>query len=148
MHYPSFKNKKPGSSISSETKKKNSCKDTKHERILRSELHRIGLRFRKHVTSLPGKPDIVFGKARVIVFCDGDFWHGRNWEILRKKLKHRKNSEYWEAKIAANRERDRQINQELAELGWRVIRVWETDILKDSRFIARRIDSIVRHRSS
>jgi DNA mismatch endonuclease (patch repair protein) len=89
------------------------------------------LRYRKHVRELPGRPDIVFPRARVVVFSDGDFWHGRNWPTLRPKLERGTNSGYWAAKIASNIERDRAVNQALAEAGWRVLRLWENEIKRD-----------------
>ena len=70
--------------------------------LLRSELWRLGLRYRKHAGNLPGKPDIVFARAKVVVFCDGDFWHGRDWPRLKARLKKRHKAAYWVAKIARN----------------------------------------------
>ena len=81
--------------------------------------------------TLPGKPDIVFRAARLAIFCDGDFWHGRYWRRLRDALSHGANATYWEAKIARNRERDLEITAILEKQGWRVLRFWETDILAD-----------------
>jgi DNA mismatch endonuclease (patch repair protein) len=86
------------------------------------------LRYRKNVLGLPGNPDLVFRAARVLVFCDGDFWHGRDWELLRKQLRRRHNAKYWIAKIGRNRQRDAQNTAILQQQGWRVIRLWETDI--------------------
>ena len=83
---PSFIGCEPASRESSNAKSKNRRIDTHHELTLRRELWRMGLRYRKHATTLPGKPDIVFVRARVVVFCDGDFWHGRNWESCKEKL--------------------------------------------------------------
>lgn len=103
----------------------------------------MGLRFRKNVKSLPGKPDIVFLRARVAVFCDGDFWHGRNWERVSEKLKNGTNAEYWVAKIARNIERDTHNTQLLEQQGWHVIRVWETDINRDVIQIATAIKEVV-----
>jgi DNA mismatch endonuclease (patch repair protein) len=106
------------------------------ELILRRRLFARGLRYRTHVGSLPGKPDLVFTAARLAVFCDGDFWHGRNWPKLRKQLTTRANSDYWIAKIRRNRARDRSQTLELSRLGWAVIRVWETDVLASpDRFV-------------
>ena len=74
--------------------------------------------------------------ARVAVFCDGDFWHGRNWPRLRTQLARRANSTYWIAKIGANRTRDRRQTNLLRRLGWSVVRVWETDVLASpDRFV-------------
>jgi DNA mismatch endonuclease (patch repair protein) len=93
----------------------------------------MGLRFRKNVRDLPGRPDIVFRRHRVAVFCDGDFWHGRNWIQRRRKLKQGANSSYWVAKIRANIERDKRHDERLRQLGWTVVRVWEKDILADAQ---------------
>jgi DNA mismatch endonuclease (patch repair protein) len=99
--------------------------------MLRSQLWRLGLRFRKNVKTLPGKPDIVFRSVRVVVFCDGDFWHGRYWKTLQLKLKRGTNASYWSAKIASNIYRDKRNTALLKKAGWHVIRLWETDIKRD-----------------
>jgi DNA mismatch endonuclease, patch repair protein len=83
------------------------------------------------VADLPGKPDIVFKRDRVAVFIDGDFWHGRNWVELKKKLGSRANSEYWIPKIRYNRNRDHEQTLALESAGWTVVRLWESDILHD-----------------
>lgn len=128
---PSYVGLRPASDAASRAKKANTKENTKHEVLLRRSLWRLGLRYRKHVAALPGNPDLVFPGARVAVFCDGDFWHGRDWERLRAQLERRHNAEYWLAKIARNRERDRENNALLADSGWLVIRLWETDIKKN-----------------
>ena len=81
-----------------------------------------------HANHLPGKPDIVFKRQRLAVFVDGDFWHGRDWEARRRKLAVGHNAEYWLAKIGYNRERDSRNTEKLEAAGWRVIRLWETDV--------------------
>lgn len=111
--------------------------DTNCERVLRSTLWRMGLRFKKNVRSLPSKPDIVFSRQRLAVFCDGDFWHGRNWEERERKLKKGANPGYWVAKIRSNMERDLRYSEQLKELGWTVIRLWEGDIASDPIAAAR-----------
>jgi DNA mismatch endonuclease (patch repair protein) len=83
------------------------------------------------VAGLPGRPDIVFSQARVVVFCDGDFWHGRNLEARLAKLAQGHNAPYWVAKIRTNVERDRRHDSSLTEAGWLVLRLWEADITKD-----------------
>ena len=129
---PSFKALKSSSARASRALSGSSRKsDTKCEVALRSALWRLGLRFRKNVSLLPGKPDIVFPGARVVVFCDGDFWHGRSWRSRRRKLEAGSNADYWVSKIGANMARDRRYDRQLTALGWCVIRVWEGDILKD-----------------
>lgn len=106
----------------------------------------MGLRFRKNVRTLPGKPDIVFSGAKVAIFCDGDFWHGRNWQSLHEKLMHGTNPEYWIAKIQRNMERDLRTNELLEQQGWLVIRVWENDIKRNVDEIATRIKKAVDER--
>ncbi len=113
------------------------------ERLLGQKLWERGLRYRKHLQALPGKPDFAFVRARVCVFCDGDFWHGRDWEKLRERLEHRANADYWVAKIARNRERDAEQGQALESAGWMVLRFWETDILKDPSTIAGRVETAI-----
>jgi DNA mismatch endonuclease, patch repair protein len=126
---PRYESFSPSSQASSEAKKNNRAKDTRAELILRRAVWRDGLRYRLHRTDLPGKPDIVFPRDRVVVFCDGDFWHGRDWRQRGKKLASGANAEYWVAKIQRNRERDREHNAALRRAGWFVVRLWETDIL-------------------
>lgn len=145
---PSYKGLKPASELASRIKRNNSRSDTKPELLLRSELWRRGLRFRKNVKSLPGKPDIVFNKTKIAVFCDGDFWHGRNWESRKERLKAGSNSEYWIAKIEANIERDIRNSALLESLGWLVIRIWETDIKKALHAIADNIERVVKERAA
>jgi len=119
-----------------------SC-DTKCERLLRSVLWRRGFRFRKHVTDLPGKPDIVFTRQRIVVFCDGDFWHGKDWQNLSRKLRAGSNSKYWVNKIETNILRDERQNRHLTTLGWRVFRIWESDILTNPDQAASRLASFI-----
>jgi DNA mismatch endonuclease, patch repair protein len=101
-------------------------RDTDLERRLRSELHRRGFRFRKHVRDLPGTPDIVFPSRRIVVFVDGDFWHGYRFPAWRDSV-----SEFWQAKIEKNRQRDRRNHRALHRMGWTVIRVWQHEIRRD-----------------
>lgn len=134
---PSFSDLQPASDASSRAKRRNRRTDTQHERMLRRELWRMGLRYRKNVETLPGKPDIVFARSRVAVFCDGDFWHGRDWKELKSKLSQGTNAGYWVSKIQSNIERDR-LNKSLLEAdGWVVQRLWETDIRRDPEAAAK-----------
>lgn len=114
-------------------------KDTGLERLVRSELHRRGLRFRKHVKDLPGRPDIVFSKARVAVFIDGDFWHGYRFPSWEHKV-----SDFWKTKISKNRERDRKNHRKLRKMGWKVIRLWQHDLKRDFDGCIARIISAVK----
>ena len=143
---PSFKGLKPASETSSRAKKVNRSADTGHESLLRSLLWSRGLRFRKNVKALPGKPDIVFSRERVVVFCDGDFWYGRNWRKLSRKLRVGANSTYWLQKISTNMRRDRRNSKVLERENWHVIRMWEMDIHADPERAAQRVEKIVRAR--
>lgn len=85
---------------------------------------------------MPGRPDIVFPSRRLAVFCDGDFWHGKDWPRRRQKLEGGANGSYWVAKIEANRARDRRNTAALQSAGWTVLRVWESAIRTDARGVA------------
>jgi len=98
-------------------------KDTGLEMCVRSELHKRGFRFRKHVKDLPGKPDVVFTRAKVAVFIDGDFWHGYQFPTWEYKV-----SDFWKIKISKTRERDARNHQQLRKMGWTVIRLWQHDL--------------------
>ena len=109
-------------------------KGTRPEILLRKALWKEHLRYRVNYKALPGKPDIVFTKYKVAVFCDGDYWHGHNWALrglgsLEEELNGY--SEYWRDKILRNIERDNEENKALHALGWTVVRLWESDIKKD-----------------
>jgi DNA mismatch endonuclease, patch repair protein len=94
-------------------------------------LWKRGLRYRLNVAALPGRPDIVFVRERVVVFCDGDFWHGRNLVERIAKLNQGHNASYWVAKVQANVARDDRQTRALEAEGWRVVRLWETEIARD-----------------
>lgn len=106
-------------------------KDTSIELKLRKELWKRGYRYRKNVKNLPGKPDIALTKYKIAIFCDSEFFHGKDWEVLKPRLENSNNSEYWIKKISRNMERDNEINKQLLFMGWTVIRFWGKDILKD-----------------
>jgi DNA mismatch endonuclease, patch repair protein len=112
--------------------------------VLGSALWHRGLRYRLNRRDLPGTPDLVFASCRVAVFVDGDFWHGRDWETRRERLVSGNNGAYWVAKIAYNRERDERNNARLANLGWRVVRIWESDVLRDPETAADRVARMIR----
>jgi DNA mismatch endonuclease (patch repair protein) len=112
--------------------------DTGIETALRSTLHRLGYRFRKHVRRLPGRPDVVFVAERLAVFVDGDFWHGWRFPRWASKLK-----PFWSTKIATNRKRDRANHRRLRALGWRVLRVWEHEVERDLDACVRRVTKVL-----
>jgi DNA mismatch endonuclease (patch repair protein) len=116
--------------------------DTGPERQLRSALHALGLRFRKHVAHLRGSPDVVFVAAKVAVFVDGDFWHGYRYPAWRLKL-----APYWQQKIERNRARDRRTFACLRQQGWAVVRVWEHQLRPGATDPARRIARLVKART-
>jgi DNA mismatch endonuclease (patch repair protein) len=115
---------------------------------LRRALYRRGLRYRVARAELPGRPDIVFSRARVAIFCDGDFWHGRELSRRLQKLNRGHNAAYWLAKIQRNVARDRSTDAKLVELGWLVLRYWESDIRRDAEAIASAIERVVREAGS
>lgn len=143
MRAPSYKGRQPSCEAASRAKRSNRKINTTPELLLRRELSKLGLRFRNNVKTLAGTPDIVFIDYQVAVFCDGDFWHGRNWARLRRNLERRHNAEYWVAKIAANRRRDRLTTHQLTQAGWLVLRIWETDIRRDAASLARKLAATV-----
>lgn len=105
-------------------------KDTSIEVLLRQALWKNGIRYRKNYRKLPGKPDIAITKYKIAIFCDGEFFHGKDWEVLKPRLEKSENSEFWINKITRNRERDDEVNKQLLFRGWTVIRFWGTDIKK------------------
>lgn len=101
---------------------------TKIETILRKALSKEGLRYRLNAKNIIGKPDIAFIGAKVAVFCDSEFWHGKHWKKERLRIK--TNGKFWRNKIEANIRRDKKVTRLLRKAGWDVIRLWGKDILK------------------
>jgi len=122
--------------------------DTTPELILRKALWKKNLRYRVNYKKLTGKPDTVFTKYRVAVFCDGDFWHGYNWAIrglgsLEEELAGY--SDFWKEKITRNMRHDKDVNQALVAEGWTVIRIWESDIRKNlDRCVEKIVEALMR----
>lgn len=104
---------------------------TRIEVTLRKALWARGFRYRKNYAMLPGTPDIVLIKYKIAIFCDSEFFHGKDWEVLKPRLEAGNNSAYWKKKILRNMERDEEVNKALLFLGWTVIRFWGKDILKN-----------------
>lgn len=117
-------------------------RNTDLERIVCSELHRRGLRFRKHAADLPGSPDIVFSKQMVAVFVDGDFWHGYRFPTWSATL-----SDFWRQKIDVNRRRDDRNFRKLRRRGWAVIRIWQHELGAQHERAIERIVHAVRIRA-
>lgn len=101
-------------------------KDSKIELLLRNELWKRGLRYRKNVKSVFGHPDIAFIGKRVAVFVDSEFWHGFDWENRKNDFK--SHQDFWIQKIERNIQRDKEVNEKLRSDGWTVIRFWGKDI--------------------
>lgn len=100
-------------------------KDTKIELEVRHGLHALGLRYRLGGAGLPGRPDIVLPKYRTVVFVHGCFWHGHDCHLFRLP---KTRTEFWRAKIDANRARDNRVTEQLQSLGWHVIELWECSL--------------------
>lgn len=117
--------------------------NTKIEVMLRKALWKKGYRYRKNFKKLPGKPDIVLTKYKIAIFCDGEFFHGKDWEVLKPRLEKSNNSEFWIEKISRNRKRDDEINKKLLFMGWTVIRFWGNDIRKNTEECIRVIEEAI-----
>ncbi|MBQ1491053.1 MAG: very short patch repair endonuclease [Blautia sp.] len=105
-------------------------KDTAIEIRLRRALYARGFRYRKNYKCLPGTPDIALTKYRIAIFCDSEFFHGKDFEELRLRLENGNNSAYWIKKITRNIERDDEVNKKLRTQEWTVLRFWGKDIEK------------------
>ena len=133
--------------LTPEQRKKNMhhirSKDTKIELKLRKALWEKGYRYRKNYKELPGCPDRVLTKYRIAIFCDGEFFHGKDWDVLKPRLEKSNNSEFWIKKISRNMERDDEIDKQLLFRNWTVIRFWGKDILKNTDECIRVIEETI-----
>lgn len=118
-------------------------KDTSIELKLRKELWKRGYRYRKNYEGLPGKPDIVLTKYKIVIFCDSEFFHGKDWGHLKEHLKSSTNSAYWLKKIQRNIDRDMEITKQLYSLGWTVIRFWGKDIIQNPEECVQTIEDAI-----
>ncbi|SEA15482.1 very short patch repair endonuclease [Selenomonas ruminantium] len=105
-------------------------KNTKPELLLRRALWAKGIRYRKNYKDIPGTPDIVLIRQKIAIFVDGDFWHARGHQDNPGEQV-ATNKEFWQKKLTRNVERDKEVNDELTEAGWLVLRFWEKDIIED-----------------
>ena len=117
---------------SSKNMKRIKGKDTKIEVVLRKALWKKGYRYRKNYKDIPGSPDIAITKYKIAIFCDGEFFHGKEWNVLKPRLENGSNPDYWIPKIERNIQRDKDKDQKLLYLGWTVIHFWGKDIIKDT----------------
>lgn len=144
---PSYRGLSPASTFASRIASASSAKrDTKPELLLRRALWASGLRYRVDVGSLPGRPDVVIPSVRLAIFCDGDFWHGRDLERRLGKLAAGHNAAYWMSKIKSNVKRDRRVERLLLDSGWGCLRFWESDVCANPTLAARVVLKAVRMR--
>lgn len=116
-------------------------KGSKIETLLSQELWNKGYRYRKNNKSVFGKPDLTFKKYKIAIFVDGEFWHGKDWEI--RKHDHKSNQKFWHEKIERNIERDREVNQHLSQEGWNILRFWGKQIQKDLPSCIKKIETAI-----
>lgn len=109
------------------------------EKLIQGGLKARGLKFERHVRTLPGRPDIVFRAARVAVFVDGDFWHG--WRLPRWE---HKLAPFWREKLRANRARDLRNFRRLRRRGWRVVRLWQHNVINEFDECINRVESALK----
>ena len=121
-------------------------KDSHIEVSLRSELWSRGLRYRKNVKSIYGKPDIAFVGRKIAIFVDSEFWHGYNWEVKKEEIK--SNREFWIPKIERNIQRDKEVTEYLIKDGWIVLRFWGDEIKKDVKSCADTIEKVYEERKN
>jgi len=104
-------------------------KGTKPEVILSKTLWHLGYRYRKNNKTVFGKPDLTFKKYKLAVFVDSEFFHGKDWQIRKHNIK--SNQEFWHKKIERNIERDEKVNEFLSNSGWKILRFWDKEIIKN-----------------
>lgn len=118
-------------------------KDTSIEIKLRKELWKRGYRYRKNYKGLPGSPDICLPKYKIAIFCDSEFFHGKEWEVIRPKVEKGNNGTYWVKKIQENINRDNEVDKKLNFLGWTVIHFWGKDILKNLEDCIKVVEEVI-----
>jgi DNA mismatch endonuclease, patch repair protein len=118
-------------------------KDTSIEIKLRKELWKRGYRYRKNYKGLPGSPDICLTKYKIAIFCDSEFFHGKEWEVIRPKVEKGNNGTYWVKKIQENINRDNEVDKKLNFLGWTVIHFWGKDILKNLEDCIKVVEEVI-----
>lgn len=119
-------------------------KDSEIELLLRRELWKRNLHYRKNVTRIFGKPDIAFIGKKIAVFVDSEFWHGYNWAEKQNEIK--SNRDFWVAKIERNMQRDTEVNVRLQQEGWIVLRFWGKEIKKNLCACADKVEAVYKER--
>ena len=117
--------------------------DTSIELQLRKALWHKGYRYRKNYKELPGSPDIVLTNYKIAIFCDSEFFHGQEWDILKLRLEKGKNPDFWIKKIERNRKRDCENDQKLLFLGYTVLHFWGKDINKHTNECLQAIEEAI-----
>jgi len=118
--------------------------DTQCELLLRHALWHRGYRYRKNYKKLLGSPDICITKYKVAIFCDSDYFHGRDWDSkLKEKVKKGNNNQYWTLKIQENINRDNKVDAQLRGMGWTVIHFWSSDIIKNVDMCVDEVNDII-----
>lgn len=112
------------------------------EQLLSKKLWHSGYRYYKNTKRLPGSPDIAILKYHIAVFVDGEFWHGKDWIERKKRLI--RNRDYWIAKIEENIERDKRVDRQLIDKGWKPLHFWEKDVLKNVEGCVNIIESSIK----
>lgn len=116
-------------------------KDSKIETLLSKALWAKGYRYRKNDKTVFGKPDLTFKKFKIAIFVDGEFWHGKDWEI--RKNDHKSNQEFWLKKIDRNMLRDKEVNERLLKEKWKVLRFWGKEIEKNLQYCLTKIEETI-----
>lgn len=142
--YAGFRSSSP---VASEVGRRNRRFNTAPEIRLEAALRQLGLRFTVNARDITGRPDIAFRALKLAVFCDGDFWHGRNWRKRRRALANGSNPSYWIPKILGNIRRDRTVTRDLAKDGWLVMRFWGSDVILNPSAIALQVAIQLRART-
>lgn len=119
---------------------------SKIETILGKTLWKVRLRYRKNCQTIFGKPDFVMPRYKIVIFCDSEFWHGKDWAEAKFNIKSNKN--FWYRKISANIERDKKVNEILTKEGWKVFRFWGNDILKSTDKCINKIEHYIQNHAS
>lgn len=131
--------------LSKEQRRKNmqavKSKDSKIETLLSKALWAKGYRYRKNDKTVFGKPDLTFKKFKIAIFVDGEFWHGKDWEI--RKNDHKSNQEFWLKKIERNILRDKEVNERLLKEKWKVLRFWGKEIEKNLQYCLTKIEETI-----
>lgn len=118
---------------------------TKIEELLGKALWAKGLRYRRNNQDIFGKPDFAFKRCKIAIFCDSEFFHGKDWKTQKHRIK--TNTEFWIKKIEGNIERDMLVNEVLLRDGWKVIRFWGEDIKKNIDLCVYKIELAIKDRN-